>query len=224
MGQGNVVRPRLYVVWRPDAPSAVVLRQGPTRTFCSIGWTLAKDKFVVGQWVKHKLYPERSDISPDGKHLLYFALNGDWKGETKGSWTGLSRAPYLKCVKMWPQGDTWGGGGLLNKDLTVSWGTRVDRLVRNGWTKTREGFERPWGRWTLRKHLEGAFAEAHSLVAPDGTDQERYDWQWADVDEPRERVVYADAGCIYALKSMRHKPKLLLDANGMTFEALAAPY
>jgi hypothetical protein len=105
MGQANGVRPRLYVVWRPESPHAVVLRQGPSKVFCSIGWNLAKDTFSVGQWVKHKLYPERCDISSDGKYLLYFALNGDWNGETKGAWTGLSKAPYLKCVKMWPQGE-----------------------------------------------------------------------------------------------------------------------
>lgn len=224
MGQGNVVTPRRYVVWRPGSPSAVVLRQGPSKVFCSIGWSLNKDTFAVGQWVKHKLYPERCDISSDGKHLLYFALDGKWSSDAKGAWTGLSRAPYLKCIKLYPQGHTWGGGGMLADDLSVTHATRIERLVRNGWTKTQQGCERAWGRWTLRKQFDLTYTEAHSLADPNGNEHERYDWQWAEVDEPRERVVYAQAGAIYALASMRHKPKLLFDANEMTFEALAAPY
>jgi hypothetical protein len=223
--QANGVTPRLAVLWRLGAPNAVVLRQGPSKVFCSIGWQLAKDKLTVGQWVKHKLYPERCDISADGKSWIYFALNGDWKGETMGAWTGLAKVPYMKCVKMWPLGNTWGGGGMLDDNDERVGATRVDRLVRNGWFKTRDGFTKPCFRgWTLVKHLERTFSEAHELVAVDGRVEEHYDWQWADYDEPRDRVVFASGGCIYSLPSLRHKPKLLFDANGMTFEAIAAPY
>lgn len=215
----------LFVYLRPGASTAVVLRQGPSKVYCSIGWNLAKDKFTVGQWVKHKIYPERCDISRDGKMWMYFALNGDWKGETAGSWTGLAKVPYMKCVKMWPQGDTWGGGGKLEDDYTVSHALRDDRLKRDGWTKARKGFERPaWRGWTLRKRLVKTRSEAHTLIGPDGSEHERKGWEWAEYDEPRDRVVYAEAGCLYGLRSIKHTPKLLFDANGMTFEAIAAPY
>jgi cytochrome bd-type quinol oxidase subunit 2 len=30
----------------------------------------------VGQWLKGRIYERRSDLSPDGKHLIYFAMNG----------------------------------------------------------------------------------------------------------------------------------------------------
>ena len=225
MGQANGVTPRLYVVWRPGSPSAVVLRQGPSKVFCSIGWNLAKDKFSVGQWVKHKIYPERCDISPDGKYLVYFALNGDWQGETKGAWTGLSRAPYLKCVKMWPHGSTWGGGGLLDENLSVHGETRVHRVKRDGWVRNRDGLMKPcFPGWRLRKTLKGTFREEHELLHDDGRVEDHADWEWADWDEPRSRIVFACGGSIWSLASARHKPKLLFDANGMTFEAIAAPY
>lgn len=193
--------------------------------FCSIGWNLAKDKFTVGQWVKHKLYPERSDLSRDGKHLLYFALDGDWSGETKGAWTGLSKAPYLKCVQLWPQGNTWGGGGLLDDDLSPKGATRVDRLLRDGWLKAHKGFTKPCFRgWTLQKRLKATFREMHDLIAVDGRIEEHHDWEWAEYDEPRDRIVFASGGCIHALPSLRHEPKLLFDANEMKFEPIAAPY
>lgn len=217
--------PRLYVVWRRESPHAVVLRQGPSKVFCSIGWQLAKDKFTVGQWVKHKLYPERCDISRDGKSWIYFALNGDWSGETKGAWTGLAKVPYMKCVKMWPLGNTWGGGGMLDDNDERVGATRVDRVKRDGWVRTRDGLMKPcFPGWRMRKTLKGTFREEHELLHDDGRIEDHEDWEWADWDEPRQRIVFASGGALYALPSMKHNPKLLFDANGMTFEAIAAPY
>ena len=98
---------------RPESSTAVVLRRGGSKVFCVIGWDLTTDRFQVGQWCKHKIYPHRCDISSDGRYLVYFALNGRWQSQTRGSFTAISRAPYLKALYLWPQGDTWGGGGLF---------------------------------------------------------------------------------------------------------------
>ena len=229
--------PRLYVLLRPESPVAVVIRQGPTRTFCTIGWDLARDRFEVGQWCKHKLYPERGDISPDGRWHVYFALNGRWRSETKGTWTGLARVPYLECLKMWPQGDTWGGGGQivhaaaapdtdpdppLPKQFRIVRHAARRRLERDGWQQAEKAF----GGWRLRKRVPGSgFVEQHTLIAPDGTMHDRAQWQWADVDNPRKRIVFADGGKIWSAPTSDplREPRLLFDANGMTFQAIAAP-
>jgi hypothetical protein len=233
--------PRLHVLLRPESPVALVIRQGPSRTFCTIGWKLARDRFELGQWVKHKLYPERGDISPDGKWHLYFALNGRWKSETAGAWTGLARVPYLKCLTLWPQGHTWGGGGMivhareaggreptppLPEPFRTTGGARTQRLVRDGWTPTKPGHTKRFGRWTLDKRLAPGFLERHTLIDPDGVVHDRASWQWADVDAPRDRVVFAEAGriCSVPVRHPLRDPKVLFDANGMTFEAIAAPY
>ena len=233
--------PRLHAYLRPGAPTALVIRQGPSTTFCTIGWDLARDRFTVGQWVKHKLYPERGDLSPDGKWHVYFALNGRWKSETKGSWTGLARSPYLKCVKMWPQGDTWGGGGSISwakdardvdempplpKTLRYTHLGREAKLVRDGWTRPRSGFDKRAGNFVLRKKLGNAYHERHELIGAFGEVHPRASWVWADVDEPRSRIVYAEEGRIYSVPTKKPlaEGKLVFDAHGMTFEAIAAPY
>ena len=235
-----------YVLMRPGSPTALVIRQGPSRTFCTISWNLARDHFEVGQWVKHKLYPERGDISPDGKWHIYFALNGEWSSETKGSWTGLAKAPYVKCIKMWPQGDTWGGGGLLYRtgDVPRAYGnvpptpplppqfrfvrgTRTERLQRDGWTRTRAGFEKPVGDWMLRKYLagHGLRRDARARLA------ERHGARLPRMAVGRGRR----ASRAHRLRRGRpdldrrfadplREPHLLFDANGMTFEAIEAPY
>src|SRR5436190_13778779 len=76
-------------------------------------WDRRRDTCRVGQWLKGRIYERLSDLSPDGKHFLYFALNGKWQSESRGSWTAISRAPYLKALAFFPAGDTWGGGGLF---------------------------------------------------------------------------------------------------------------
>src|SRR5262249_39080009 len=43
---------------------------------------------------------------------LYFALKGTrWRTSYRGSWTAVSRAPWLQALTLWPWGSTWGGGG-----------------------------------------------------------------------------------------------------------------
>src|SRR5262249_561076 len=57
----------------------------------------------------------RSDLSPDGRHMIYFAVGGvAWAiPATGGTWTAISKLPSLQATALWGQGDTWGGGGMF---------------------------------------------------------------------------------------------------------------
>lgn len=109
----RTIPPRLHVLLARDATSAVVIRRGPTRHTAVIGWDLQNDKFTLGQWLYGRIYERRCDLSPDGKHFMYFAMNGRWSSSVKGSWTAISRAPYLKAISLFAKGDCWHGGGLF---------------------------------------------------------------------------------------------------------------
>jgi len=63
--------------------------------------------------MRGRIYERRADLSFYGKYLIYFAMNGRWQGPAKGSWTAISRAPYLKAITLLPKGDCWNGGGLF---------------------------------------------------------------------------------------------------------------
>lgn len=135
----NTFPARLHVLLARDALTGVVIRRGPARHVCTIGWDRKTDTFTTGQWLKGRIYERRSDLSPDGKHLIYFALNGRWHNEMKGSWTAISIAPYLKAVGLWSKGDAWFGGGLfidkrtywLNGDHEANAVTRPPGLKSN---------------------------------------------------------------------------------------------
>ena len=104
---------RLHVLLASGAPVGVVIRRGPSKSVCSILWNRKTDEFHLGQWMRGRIYERRADISPDGHWMIYFAMNGKWTSETKGSWTAISRVPWLKATTIWGKGDCWHGGGLF---------------------------------------------------------------------------------------------------------------
>lgn len=124
--------PRLHVLLARDAPVGVVLRRGPSKQICTIGWDRETDTFKLGQWLKGRIFERRSDLSPDGKYMIYFALNGKWTSESLGSWTAISRAPYLKAIAFFGKGDAWHGGGLFTGPRTY-WlnGANYHRTLRD---------------------------------------------------------------------------------------------
>ena len=65
-----------------DAQVAVVFRRGPTKQVRMILWRLDSDELERGQWLAGRIYPERCDISPDGRLVIYFGMR---RGDT--SWT-----------------------------------------------------------------------------------------------------------------------------------------
>jgi hypothetical protein len=109
---------RLWVLMARKAQSALILCRGPTRWVELILWDTKKDQFQRGQWFHGRIYEERSDLSPDGTKFIYFVSKNGLKhdagiGET---WTAISKPPYFTALALWPNGSTYGGGGLFLDD------------------------------------------------------------------------------------------------------------
>jgi len=107
---------RLHVLLARDAKVGLVIRRGPSKSVCTVLWNRERNTFKLGQWMRGRIYERRSDLAPDGKHFIYFAMNGRWESETKGAWTAVSRVPFLKAVDLYGKGDCWHGGGLFLSD------------------------------------------------------------------------------------------------------------
>jgi len=247
------VKPRLYVLLARNAPVGLVIRRGPAKTSCVIRWDRTKDRFQVGQWMRGRIYERRCDIAPDGLHWIYFVLTGQWGTETKGSYTVLARTPWLRALTLFPEGNTWSGGGLFTgpKEYWVCSGSaplekvtrptppRIDpifypqggiedmRLRRDGWVLYEGNYERPLPKgWVLRKTAPGYRKEGHGLLH-----RERQiwldlpAWEWADWDNGS--LVWAEEGCLYRgplTSKGPGEPELLYDFGPMKFEAIKAPY
>ena len=103
---------RLYGILARESPRAVLFRRGPSKQVLLATWDTSTDRIEEGQWLKGRIYERRCDFSPDGQFLIYFAGN---QKPPYGTWTAISRPPYLTALAFWPKGDAWGGGGLFIK-------------------------------------------------------------------------------------------------------------
>jgi hypothetical protein len=112
--------PRLHVLLARSADTAVVFRRGPSKRVATFAWDRTSDTFHLGQWLKGRIYERRADLSLDGKHLIYFAFNGKRRTDTGGSWTAVSRAPYLAALDLYRGMGCWEGGGLF-RDSKSYW-------------------------------------------------------------------------------------------------------
>ena len=119
MSETKQVPARLHVLLAKDSPMAVLVRRGPSLQTAAIGWNRADDSFTLGQWFKGRIYHFRSDISPDGKHWIYFAMS-----KLARTYTVVAKTPYLKALDFYPKGDAWNGGGLFtsNRDYWLNTG------------------------------------------------------------------------------------------------------
>ena len=62
--------PRLFGIPAARAPIVAVLRRGPS-DWSHVGrWDVARGLYEPGAWIRSNLYPQRCDLSPDGRLLV----------------------------------------------------------------------------------------------------------------------------------------------------------
>jgi hypothetical protein len=119
----SVPLPRLSLLLAREAPRGVILRRGPSKWVEVIAWDTKQDSFQHGAWFHGRIYQRRSDLSPDGTKLVYFASKFNSRTvndrEYTYAWTAVSKPPYLRALALWPKGDCWWGGGLFMDNHTV---------------------------------------------------------------------------------------------------------
>jgi len=79
-------------------------------------WDTLRHEFRAGQWFKGRVYEERCDLSPSGEKLIYLAASHRLPYR---AWTAVSRPPFFTALALWPNLDTWGGGGLFESENSI---------------------------------------------------------------------------------------------------------
>ena len=85
--------PRIFGIVANEAPVVAVIRRGPS-SWCATGrWDVAAATYEPGTWIHGTVYPQRCDLSPDGRWLAAFVLkqSGDWAAGS--AYVSLSRLP-----------------------------------------------------------------------------------------------------------------------------------
>jgi hypothetical protein len=122
-GRRGPVPARLFMIFARKSPTGVIFRRGPSKWVQLVKWNTKTDTFESGQWFNGRIYERRSDLSPDGSLLIYFAqkISTHSKQDTEYTyaWTAISRRPFLTALALWPKGDCWHGGGLFKNSRVV---------------------------------------------------------------------------------------------------------
>jgi len=96
-----------------------VIRRGPS-SWCGVGrWDVAHGRYEEGAWLGGKLYPQRCDLSPDGRWFCYFALHGSARWELGATYVAISRLPWLHALAAWGTNGTWTRGAHFVADPAV---------------------------------------------------------------------------------------------------------
>lgn len=104
------VPPRIYCIPAADAPVVAVFRRGPSN-WAHVGrWDLAAGRYEPGAWLGGRLFPRRSDLSPDGQYLCYFAHKPSATWEHGEAYVAISKLPWLTALHSFPTCGTWTRG------------------------------------------------------------------------------------------------------------------
>jgi hypothetical protein len=102
--------PRVFGIPAASAPVVAVLRRGPS-AWSHVGrWDLERGKYTPGSWIRANLYPQRCDLSPDGRWLCYFTLKGRARWGPGPTYIAISRLPWLTALAAWGTCGTWTSG------------------------------------------------------------------------------------------------------------------
>jgi hypothetical protein len=102
--------PRLFGILARDAPVVAVLRRGPS-SWAHIGrWDVAASTYQAGSWLRGTLYPQRCDLSPDGRYLAAMVLVGRAHWAPGTTYVAVSRLPWLTALAAWGTQGTWSRG------------------------------------------------------------------------------------------------------------------
>lgn len=84
-----------------------VVRRGPSE-WCQVGrWDLDALRFEPGSWFRGTLYPQRCDLSPDGRWLAYTAMDYGARWEVGPVYEAVSRLPWLHALAAWGSSSTY---------------------------------------------------------------------------------------------------------------------
>ena len=93
--------PRLFGICATAADVVAVLRRGPS-DWTHLGlWDLTSEQFHSGSWLRARVYQQRCDLSPDGRYLCYFALNGGAQWDAGDTYIAVSRLPWFTALAAW---------------------------------------------------------------------------------------------------------------------------
>jgi hypothetical protein len=160
--------PRLYCIPAEKAPVVAVFRRGPSEWSHVGRWDLAQARYEPGAWLRGRIFPRRSDLSPDGRFLCYFAHKPSAAWDHGEAYVAISRLPWLTALHAFGTCGTWtrgyhfteGGAEADTEPIPIPYGMRPTATAqfeaerRRGWVETPDCPPRdPDDMWDERRNV-----------------------------------------------------------------------
>jgi hypothetical protein len=170
--------PRIYCIPATQAPVVAVFRRGPSN-WSHIGrWDLAAGHYEPGAWLGGRIFPRRSDLSPDGQYLCCFAHKPSATWELGEAYVALSKLPWVTALHAFATCGTWTRGYYFTEDngrdgeqverLPIPYGLRSIPVVqfanerRRGWIEAADSPARdPRDAWDERRNARMQKPQPH---------------------------------------------------------------
>ncbi len=101
------MKPRLFGIPATRSPVVAILRRGPSDWSQVNRWDPEAGTFEHGSWIHANLYPQRCDLSPDGRWFSYFTLRQKAEWTAGPTYIAISRLPWLTALAAWGTCGTW---------------------------------------------------------------------------------------------------------------------
>lgn len=110
---------RIFCIPALKAPIIAVIRRGPSAWSHLGKWDLDRRAYLPGGWIRANLYPQRCDLSPDGRWFCYFTLKMSARWKAGATYVAISRLPWLTALVAWGTSGTWTRGVHFVEDKNV---------------------------------------------------------------------------------------------------------
>ncbi|PSN17727.1 hypothetical protein C7271_16220 [filamentous cyanobacterium CCP5] len=124
--------PRIYCLPATEAPVVAVFRRGPSQWTHVGRWDLAENRYEPGGWLRGRIFPRRSDLSPDGRWLCYFAHNPKARWDHGDAYVAVSKLPWLTALYAFATCGTWTRGYYFTADGSHAPPGDADMLIPYG--------------------------------------------------------------------------------------------
>jgi hypothetical protein len=102
--------PRIFAIAARDAGTFAVIRRGPS-AWCQLArWDPDRGDLTLGSWIHATIYPQRCDLSPDGRWFVALILKAGARWSVGGTYLSISRLPWLTSLAAWQTCGTWTRG------------------------------------------------------------------------------------------------------------------
>lgn len=168
--------PRIFCIPATESPILAVLRRGPSEWYHVGRWNVEEWTYEPGAWFRGRLFPQKCDLSPDGRWFAYSAHQPKARWPAGTIYEAISRLPWLSALAAWEAGTTYSRGIRFDVEVRTSdlgppdigdetpclkqYGLRVNRAHqfaverRRGWVETEDSAPRdPRDIWDEKRRV-----------------------------------------------------------------------